>query len=245
MLLLAGRPARAGEDGAAPSAVQPSFWVGAAAQSDLLFLPGGYPCSRESQSAATYACFRGDDEQYLGSPDASDGEAIAVAYGTTRFLVHLERPVLSRLTLGGRIGVALGGGPTPAEGAPFLPLHLELRAAWWLGPPLDDRRGLRGFVALSGGLAQVDGERTVRVTECRAGRPCVPAANLQPGGANPDRQSLGAWVKAGLGFVGLGGGVMWSFVRGSGAVLEVKVMQLFPSSGRTVSPSISYVFSVS
>jgi hypothetical protein len=245
-LLLTGRASHAAEDGAgAPGAPARSWWVGAVAQSDLLFLPGGHPCSQQSQSAATYACFRRDDEQYVGTPDVSGSESIGVAYGTTRLLVHIERPVVSRLTLGGRIGVAFGGGPTPAQGAAFLPMHLELRAAWWVGPPLDARAGLRGFVAPSGGLAQVDGARAVVVDGCRPGSVCPPATNAQPGGANPDRQSLDAWVKTGLGFVGVGGGVMWSFAGGSGAVLELKAMQLFPSSGTTLSPSLSYVFSVS
>ncbi|MFT3771631.1 MAG: hypothetical protein QM820_39970 [Minicystis sp.] len=81
-----------------------------------------------------------------------------------------------------------------------------------------------------GGAAQVDASRVVDVQECRAGSTsgCVPADNIQPGSPNPDHQTLRAYKKAGEVFIGAGIGASYSFIRGSGIALELKVMQLLP-----------------
>jgi len=169
---------------------------------------------------------------------------VVPSYGTTRVLLHAERRVYEDLTVGGRVGFAFGGGPTPAKGPGFNPLHLEARLAYWFGPDLVSGRGLRGFLFVSGGVAQVDASRSVEVTECRAGSPsgCVPATNTQPGGPNPDQQRLDAYQKLGQGFVSVGGGLSYALFRGNGLLLELKVVQLFPSSGTVISPSLGYVF---
>lgn len=232
----------------APPVRQPSsgFLVGAVVQGDIVFMPGGEPCSRESQSSVTYACFRADREQYLGVPVPGARAPFSAAYGTTRVEVHVERAIVNNLTIGGRFGIALGGGPAPAKGPGFLPLHFEARAAYWFGHPPSIDTGLQGFVFLMGGAAQVDASRVVDVQECRAGSTsgCVPADNIQPGSPNPDHQTLRAYKKAGEVFIGAGLGAYYSFIRGSGIALELKAMQLLPSFGTTLSPSLSYVFFV-
>jgi hypothetical protein len=231
----------------APAApMSPGFWVGAVIQGDIVFMEGGDLCSRESQTNVAYACFRSDREQYVGVPVPAKDAGFSAAYGTTRLALHVERAIAGNFTAGARFGMALGGGPTPAKGPAFVPLHIEARVAYWIGQQLSPEPGLRGFVFIMGGLAQVDASRTVEVDECRAGSTsgCAPATNVQPGGPNPDRQLLDAYKKTGQGFVGLGVGACYSFIRGSGAVLELKAMQLFPGSGTTFSPSLSYVFRV-
>jgi hypothetical protein len=222
------------------------FWVGAVVQGDIVFMEGGDLCSRESQTKATYACFRSDREQYLGVPVPAKDARFSASYGTTRLALHVEHAIAGNFTAGGRFGIALGGGPTPAKGPTFVPLHFEARVGYWIGQRLSPEPGIRGFVFVMGGLAQVDASRTIKVDECRPASTsgCTPATNVQPGGPNPDRQVLDAYKKTGQGFVGLGIGAYYSFIRGSGAVLELKAMQLFPGSGTTFSPSLSYVFRV-
>ncbi|APR82056.1 Hypothetical protein A7982_07405 [Minicystis rosea] len=229
-----------------PRKASSGFWVGAAVQGDLVFMGGSDPCGRESQGAVSYSCFRSDREQYVGVPVPGEPAGFTVAYGTTRLALHVEHALGGQFTGAARFGFAFGGGPTPARGPAFFPLHAEVRVAYWFGRPLSPEPGLRGFVALSGGVAQVDAYRTVEVTECRLGSPsgCVPAANAQPGGANPDKQSLRAYKKAGQGFAGLGLGLYYGFVEGSGAVLELRATQLFPGMATTLSPSLSYVVHV-
>lgn len=236
--VLLGRGASAAEPGR-------GFWIGAVLQGDVALLPGGDICSRASQSEATYSCFRADREQYVGVPAPAEQASFDVSYGTTRVALHAERALFGNFTAGGRFGFAFGGGPTPAKGPPFVPLHLEARLAYWIGPRLSPEPGLYGFVTVLAGIGQVDAVRRIDVTECRPGVPgCAPATNVQPGGPNPDEQELEAWGKAGQGFAGLGGGLYFSFVRGSGAVLELKAMQLFPGVGVSLSPSLGYVFHV-
>jgi hypothetical protein len=242
-LVLAASPASA--QALAASEPRSGLWIGAALQQDISLLPSGDVCGRAAQTHGSYSCFRADREQYLGVPVAGQPASVVPARATTRVAIHVEHVLVGNLTAGGRVGLAFGGGPTPSKGPPFLPLHLEARLAYWLGPKLSSSTGVRGFVTLVGGLAQVDASREVEIAECRvAGPGCKPIEHLQPGGPNPARQTLVAYKKAGLGFAGVGMGLYGSFVRGSGVVLEVKATQLFPSLGFAISPSISYVFHV-
>lgn len=222
------------------------FWVGAALQGDLAFMGGGAVCDRESQTSGAYSCFRSDREQYVGVPAPSEPVGFAMAYGTTRVALTVERAIGGSFTAGGRLGIVLGGGPTPAKGPTFLPIHLEARAAYWIGRPPSLERGLRGFVSLAAGLAQMDASRAVEVEECRPEQSaaCTPATNEQPGGPNPSRQVLDAYKKGGQAFVGLGVGVLYSFVPGSAAAIELKAAQFFPSAVTTLSPTVSYVFQI-
>jgi hypothetical protein len=222
------------------------FWVGAGVQADIAFLGGADLCGRESQSAVAYSCFRPDNEQYLGVPEPTGPAGLAPSYGTTRVALQIERVLPYHLSVGGRVGFAFGGGPTPAKGPTFVPLHLEASLSYWFGQPLSRDTGLRGFASLLGGMAQMDASRTVTVDECRAGSPsgCTPATNVQPGGDNPAHQTLDAYKKAGQGFIGLGLGAFYSFLPGSGLLVEVRVLQFFPSAATTLSPSIGYVFQI-
>ena len=210
---------------------------------DTVLLPGGDVCGREGQSTGRYACFRQDGEQYLGTPAGASGEGAAtLAYGTTRALLHAERSLLPWLSAGGRLGIAFGGGPQSAQGAAFMPLHMEGRVAFWVLGGLDSEQPLNLFVTALGGLAQMDASRKIAVEECRAtSGGCTPASNEQPGGPNPVRQELDAYVKLGQGFAGLGFGVMYRFFGESAAVADLRAVQTFPSSGTSFSLSLSYV----
>lgn len=221
---------------------RPTWWIGPATQLDTVLLPGGDICGPESQSAARYACFRRDEEQYVGAPAPQDSLS-TLAYGTTRVLLHAERSILPQLSASGRLGIAFGGGPSPAKGPAFMPLHMEARLAYWLAGGLDSDRPLGLFGLALGGVAQIDASRNITVRECQESTPgCQPAQNAQPGGPNPDRQELDAYAKLGQGFAGLGLGISYRFFEGSAAVADLRVLETFPTTGSVFSLSLAYVF---
>ncbi|WP_156338985.1 hypothetical protein [Chondromyces crocatus] len=231
-------------EGVSRPASKPSWWIGSGLQMDTVLLPGGDVCGRESQSSGRYACFRGDREQYLGTPGGGAGTdaGTTLAYGTTRVLLHAERSVLARLSVGGRLGLAFGGGPAAPQGAAFMPLHMEVRGSYWILGGLDGDQPLNLFATVLGGVAQIDASRKVSVEECRAGMGgCTPSDNAQPGVPNPDRQELDAYVKLGQGFAGLGFGAMYRFPGQHAVMADLRAVQTFPSHGTAFSLSLSYV----
>lgn len=219
------------------------FWVGPAIELDTALLPGGDVCGRESQSAARYACFRADEEQYVGVPDPSGAVSPTLAYSTTRILLHAERPIASGFSVGGRLGFAFGGGPSPANGPAFMPLHAEVRLAYWSLGGLGSDRRFSLFALVLAGAGQFDAKRSIAIQECRDGtQGCNPAQNAQSGGPNPDHQKLDAYVKLGQGFAGLGLGAAYRFFDNSTAIADVRFTETFPTNGTALSLSLSYVF---
>lgn len=245
----AGQACRAGVCEAAPPPppARSPWWIGPAAQLDLVPMGGTNACSRPSQDSARYLCFRSDEEPYLGSPRADQAGTVddGLALGTARVMVAVERELGGKTALGARLGYAFRGGPEPSRGSPFLPFHAELRGSYW---PLGNRAAegtIRPFIHLALGVAQFDAKSQVQVAECRAGdASCVPAANGQPGGANPDSQQLDAYRRLGQGFAGLGLGGWLPVTETSGLQLEVNLLGTFPSGGFVVSPSVAYAVRV-
>ncbi len=223
------------------------WWIGPAAQLDLVPMGGTNACSRSSQDSTRFLCFRGDHEPYLGSPRADQAGTVdsQLAVGTARLMIAVEREMSGSITLGARLGYAFRGGPDPSRGSPFLPFHAELRAGYW---PLGNRSAegsIRPFVHAAIGIAQIDASAQVQVAECRAGdTTCIPAANGQPGGANPDAQPLDAYRRLGQGFGALGVGGWLPVTEGSGLQLEVNVLGTFATSGFVLSPSVAYAVRV-
>jgi hypothetical protein len=88
--------------------------------------------------------------------------------------------------------------------------------------------GLRGYVHLSGGVAQVDAEVPVKVY-------------ITPDDfAARHATTVAAWRKSGTGFVGLGGGLMYAISPNMGPFLDVRVIQLFALSGTAISPTLGF-----
>ncbi|MFT3771628.1 MAG: hypothetical protein QM820_39955 [Minicystis sp.] len=207
-------------------------------QQDFGVVHGTDVCTKEAQLTRGFACFRANGTQYHGSPLSEEGGGPSGAFpATTRLLLGFDRVLLDNLTLGVRGGFAFrGGGPKPdgAEAPSFLPFHGEARAAYWFGsmPFAPSRFRIGLFVA--GGIAQVDSTFRVRVQEDTNKPP--PAA--QP--TNPAAQTLDAYKKAGTGFIGGGLATACNVTRASALFLEVRFMQLFPSSGSVIAPEIGY-----
>jgi hypothetical protein len=211
-----------------------------ALQQDFGIVSAQDACSKESQLTRGLACFRSNETQYHGTPLLGVGAAHGgLTPATTRLLFGFDRMLFERWALGLRGGfVFAGGGPRPdgASAHAFLPFHGEARMTYWFGVPPGRGPGLRGGVFVGGGLAQVDTAWSVHVDEDTSVRPSA----AQP--SNPLAQTLTVYQKAGTGFVSGGAAVAFALDQASAFFLDVKLMQLFPSSGTVVAPEIGYEY---
>lgn len=212
--------------------------VSVALQQDFGVASAEEPCTRESQLTQGISCFRSNETQYHGTPLLGTAPAHSgLTPATTRLLFGFDRVLLDRFTVGVRGGfVFAGGGPRPdgSEAHAFLPFHGEARLAYWLGVPPGTGPGLRVGLFGAGGIAQVDTAWRVLVDEDTSVRP----AAAQP--TNPISQTLTVYKKAGTGFLGGGASLACAIDAASAFFLDVKLMQLFPSSGTVVAPEIGY-----
>ncbi|HNS96725.1 MAG TPA: hypothetical protein PKL73_07215 [Polyangiaceae bacterium] len=234
-------------------------WVGLFVSMDLAYVTGDDVCGRDSQANKGYACFTtgGDGgnpyedagTHYHGEPIPSgNGNAIAggLAPATIRFMASFDRVILDNIMVGGRAGFAIRGGPQPDGGKAFLPLHLEARGSYWFGQDPFSRVGFRPYAFLGGGMAQVDTKVDVSVREaqtCPATGCTVSSDPKDPNSViqrNPQTQKVEAWRKAGQGFVGLGGGVMYALSANSGVVGELKIAYMLPTPNIVIAPTIGY-----
>jgi hypothetical protein len=132
-----------------------------------------------------YACYvKGTDTPYrsdsgdglIGQPFPGTGVKGGLAMATTRVLASYDFALHRRITIGVRAGFAFGGGkpmgkilrgavaPNGKSGTAFLPLHLEARGVFWIRDL--SKKGLRPYVGLGVGLAQVDAKIPLKVGEC-------------------------------------------------------------------------------
>jgi hypothetical protein len=110
-----------------------------------------------------------------------------------------------------------------------MPVHVELRGAYWF-QPLEDR-GFHSYVAVSGGLAEVDGKVTVKAyANDAAGNPTI-------------QRRLDAWRKLGAGFASVSTGGLYNFAKHHGVQLNLNAMMFFPSVGFVLEPSLGYLVS--
>ncbi|MDC3957087.1 hypothetical protein [Polyangium jinanense] len=209
----------------APSVARKN-WVTLGLQQDFLGLSGTTgTCSGGNE----YSCFSGDDFYEAIPYDKSGGEvAGGLAVATTRIFIGYERVFGKNFTAGLRAGFVFGGGPQAPGGAAFVPVHAEARAAYWFGADPFAGTGLRPFLTLGGGLAQVDA--SVKVT----------VYNTEQDFIADKRLVLDAWKKSGLVFIAAGGGAMYAIRPNTGPVAEVRVMQLFGASGTTLGATLGY-----
>jgi hypothetical protein len=136
-----------------------------------------------------------------------------------RILVGYDRVIGQQLVVGGRLGYALNGGPQRPGAASFLPVHAEGRVSFWFGHDPLGRAGFRFFALVAGGVAEVDAGVQVDVY-----------ASTQAY-AMGQSQNYVAWRKTGLGFAAEGLGAMYAITPSSGIVLEVKALEMFPTTG--------------
>ncbi len=191
----------------------------------LLYSAQDHVCgSASGPGAENYSCFQ-NGAPFNGSIAPGPGNHVSGGLGraTARLLIGFDRLLSSNLSLGLRLGYAFGGRPAGAD--KFFPFHAELRAAYWFGSAPFESSGLRPYLTLAGGLAEVDGKVSVEYYD----------------GADPTKKgTLDAWRKTGKGFAALGFGVMVPFAGDNAIVPELRAMQLFGASGTVFDVSIGY-----
>jgi len=190
---------------------------------DFAFLSGKDVCSSDN-----FSCFYGDGTEYKGQPQAGHGGSLngGLAPGTVRVMASYERLFTGNIGAEARIGFAFNGGPQ-GSGPAFLPLHVEVRGKYWFGQDVFTRKGLRPYVAVGGGLAQVDAKLAVNIYD-----PSIMGGSTTP--------QLDAYRKLGQAFIGGGGGAMYAFGVNHGLVLNLNFMLMLPATGFVVEPSLGY-----
>ncbi len=211
-----------------------------------------YDCYLEGSETPYPGPLPADIADHAGEPgDAYPGGGIGngLTGGTLRVLLSYDRALTSHLTLGARGGFAFRGGPSREGDPSFLPLHLELALGYWMLGLAE--QGVRPYVRLSGGVAQVDLKTQVVASDCssepsyEAFIHCINAEGDYDSANDPDLPSvtLDAYKKLGQGFVGLGGGALFAVGQSVAAQLNVNLMVMLPDSGLVIEPSLGVTYS--
>jgi hypothetical protein len=203
-------------------------WFGIAVQQDIVFLTSAKDVCLKG---TVYACLQGNGAYYPTGqtttlPGVQDEVKPGLNVATTRVLISYDRPLDESFSVGARLGYAFGAGPASPTGASFVPVHLEARAALWLGSEPFTRIGIRPYFVASFGFAQVDSGASVQVVETR-----------QTG-------TLTAWRRAGSWFASGGLGFLYALGRNTGFVVEVRGQRMFPTSGWVIPLQLGYVVGI-
>ena len=189
-----------------------------------------------STGSPQYACFQGGQQYgYTSTQQTIYGGAgnhvgSGVGVSTSRLLLGFDRLVSSNFSVGARLGFAFGGGPTTFSGAKFLPLHAELRGNYWFGTDPFASSGVRPYVGVSVGLAELDGHVSVEYYKD------------EPGYNSNSRGTLDAWRRTGKTFAGLGFGMMIPVAGSSGIVPEVRVMEMLGAASLAFNATLGYAY---
>jgi len=241
-------------------------WFGLHVAGDFAFVGGSDVCTQDSQANNDFACYYGGSRSgaYIDEPYPGVESSTTIVYATTRLLLSYDRALTDNLMLGARVGYAFGGGPPSgrdvvydaqgrivsvvSEGLAFFPFHLEVRASYWFGSTPLANPGLRPYVHVGGGLAQVDAKITVSVKDCGLVAPptdpdyaACASGSLPSNDARLQEVELDAWKKLGQGFITVGGGAVYAFTSGFGAQLNLNLMYTLPGAGVVLEPSLGAV----
>ncbi len=199
-------------------------WLSLSVQQDWLV----YDRTRPVCGSAQYTCFAGANE-YTGAIWPVYGNQVSggLALATTRVLVGYERLIGGHFALGARAGFAFRGGPS-LRGAEFLPAHAELRMAYYFGSDPFAEPGVRPYLAVGGGLAEVRGRVDVDYYEDSK------AYN------QAHKQTLDAWRKTGRGFIAPTLGAQFAFTRSFALTLEVRLLAMLGTSGYAPAASVGF-----
>lgn len=236
-------------------------WLGLHVAADVGFMGGSNVCAASNQD---FDCFSAGAEAPYPAPLAADvarepgelgdvypgtGIGRGASAGTWRALLSYERIVSERVSLGGRLGFAFGGGPPTAAGKRFLPLHAEGRLSYWLRSA--GASGVRPYVHLGGGIAQIDLKKSdVTVRDCSEETvredflSCIAASDAYDSANRPElpQRKLDAYRKLGNAFVTTGGGVLVGLTAATALQVHVNAMLMLPSVGLVVEPSVGVLY---
>ncbi|HTQ02962.1 MAG TPA: hypothetical protein VMI54_03865 [Polyangiaceae bacterium] len=156
--------------------------------------------NKEYPGAAGYSC-RDASGYHRGDVYAGGGNEVHGGFGIgdLRFLIGYDRVLGTNLVLGGRFGVAILQSPAVTGTTAPLPLHGEAHLYYYFGESPFMIEGLRPFVGLAGGVAEVDGKVSVVYYKDHVGY----QNNLQG--------RLDVWRKVGPGFAAARAGFGYPF----------------------------------
>ena len=235
-------------------------WIGLHFAQDIAIMGGTNVCGADARANQGYACYQAgsSDQPYNGDPAPGAGIATGTVLATRRLLLSFDRAIMPNITVGARVGLAIGGGPpagkslkadgsVDAPGTKFLPFHGEVRVAYWFGKGVLGKKGLRPYVHVGGGVAQVDGKVKVKVADCSplaepAYSQCVQGQKPGLDEAGQHQLQLDAWRKMGQGFITIGGGAVYAIKENFGAQLNINLMYMLPTSGPVIQPSIGVIY---
>jgi hypothetical protein len=217
----------AGDEASGASASIKRNWLSVGIQADVLALPS---VADACAGGTGYTCFDSHGSYYSALPLAGADDAVSggPAIATMRVLAGYDRVFGDRIMVGARLGFAFNGGPQRPGANSFMPVHAEARTSLWFGRAPLRRAGIRFFALLATGVAEVDAGVQVDV---------YASAQAYRMGQS---QSYTAWKKTGLGFAAEGGGVMFAFSPSSGVVLELKALEMFPTTALGAAAQLGY-----
>jgi hypothetical protein len=249
-----------GDDVASSAGPYKKNWIGLHFGLDVAIIGGANVCG----SGGGYECYDAGttNSPYGGPPFPGTGIATGTAVATQRILLSYDRAFTPNFMAGVRVGYALGGGPpaitdfgdpsTPADDKKiaFLPFHAELRLSYWFGHGALGKKGLRPYLFVGGGMAQVDAKVPVTVYDCSqaAADGMIPRSPDCENGATTINQTalkqrkIDAWKKLGQGFAAGGGGVVYAITPQIGLQANFNFMYMLGSSGPVLEPSLGVIY---
>jgi hypothetical protein len=233
---------------APPPAEAKRNWITLAFSPDVAFVGGDDVCSKDSQANDHLFCVRKDGTHYVGTPTPGNADKIngGAVLSTMRITLGYDRLLGERITLGARLGFAFNGAHD--GGASFLPVHVEARLAVWPGANPFVGSGVRPFLFLSGGVAQIDSRVDVDLLEdgatCGAKKPSDTGSDCtkpsRDGFLEPRKQTVSAYKQAGLAFAAGGVGVQIAPSPGIAFHLAVRGGITFPSVVPVITPEAGF-----
>lgn len=205
-------------------------WFSASFQLDLLSYK---ETTGVCTGAAQYQCFL-QGQSYTGPVYQGSGNQLqgGIGFATKRLLIGYERVFGDNITAGAKLGFAFGGSPkaTVGSGAAFLPFHAELRGSYWFGSAPFKTDGLRPYVGLAVGIAEVDGHVSVEYYEDAAGY------------AAGSKGKLDAWRKTGNTMAALHLGAAYAFSKEQQLFLELRVLQMLGATALGGAVNVGYAY---
>jgi hypothetical protein len=177
-----------------------------------------------------YVCFEASGHEYTGTiwPGVGNQTSGGPALATTRILLGFDRLITAHLVLGAKLGFALGGAPEAFNGDKFLPVHVELRGAYFFGADPFSTAGFRPFVALALGVAEVDSKIAIEYY--------VDEAAYNAG----QKSTVDGWRKTGKSFIGPSLGTHFALSNTSAITAEARLQLMLGTTALAPAIAVGY-----
>lgn len=197
-------------------------WFSLSFQQDTLLHRAANPAC-----GATYTCYDAKGAAWDGQvyPGVGNRTVGGLALAGRRLLLGYDRVFFHNLQLGLRGGVSLNAGPNAKSGPRF---HAEARAAVFFGGRPFERPGFRPYLAIAGGVAEVD---SYLIVEYYRDESSYRARA---------KRALYGWRRTGQGFVGPSLGFAYGFGAASALTLEARLMVMLGTSGLAPALALGY-----